>query len=336
MDGVQWKKWFRWKYTPTLTFEGILAKSARVYAGTVVAEGARAPRRERQNLQPFTGSVASMKDGFQLGHKEMRDMLDLEDAIKRGVVNGDAVMNHLFPDIQALMLAPHKRLDIWSGQIMSNGTATVDASDNPNGVQFTVDFGVTKDKVITKAWSTLYADHKPITDIRTILEEQKAKGKQYSKIKMSRVTFNKMIASSEIAGTFNMSFKSGNKTYTNTPQNIITLEMINAQFAALGLPIVELIEYGVQIYDGTLVYPFKDDVFTLHADDMFGDAWHSYAVEERLPDKKNNKTYSKSDNVLFKYTQGEDERIMEYELNAFLTPNVVNSMLIVDTANKRA
>jgi len=86
LDGVQWKKWFKWKYTPTLTFEGVLAKSARVYAGTVVAEGARAPRRERLNLQAFTGSVASMKDAFQLGHKEMRDLLDLEDAIKRGVV----------------------------------------------------------------------------------------------------------------------------------------------------------------------------------------------------------------------------------------------------------
>ena len=335
LDGIQWKKWFRWKYTSSLTFEGILGEGARVYAGTVVDYGARAPRRERPTAQTFTGSVASLKDGFQLDQKEIRRFLELEDAMKSGrIENGAALFDELFPDIKALLLAPHKRMDMWAGEIISNGTVTVDANDNPRGTVFSVDFGVRKDKVIFKPWSLSYSDHKSLFDVRSLMEEEKAKGRTYSKLKMTRTTFNKMVNSSEFAGLFGLKFEKGNTTYTHNPVNLITPDMVNMQFEAVGLPVIEIVEYGVQTASGLVVFPFKDDRIIFHNGEDFGDAYYTYSNEERMP--VSGTTYAKNDNVLVKYKIAEDYRIFEYELNGFLVPKMLNNMLIVDTANKRS
>jgi len=335
LDGqIQWKKWFNWKYTSSLTFDGILTEGARVTAGSVVDYGARAPRKERPTAQSFTGSVASLKDGFQLDQKEMRRFMDLEDAMKSGrIEEGTALFDELFPDVQALMLAPHRRLDMWAGEILSNGTASVAAADNPQGAVFSVDFGVKKDKVITKAWSLSYTDHKPLTDIRTILDEEKAKGKVYSRIKMTRSTFNKMITSTEVAGTFGLKIEKGDATYNVNPLNTITPEMVNNVFEATGLPTIELVDYGVQLSSGSVVFPFQNDRMVFHNGEDFGDAYHTYANEERMP--VSSVTYAKNDNVLMKYKVAEDYRLFEYELNGFLVPKMVNNMLIVDTSVKR-
>lgn len=336
LDGeIQWKKWFKWKYTSTLTFEGMLAAGARVVAGSVVDYGARSPRRERPTAQSFLGSVASMKDGFQLDQKEMRRFLELQDAMASGrMENGVALFDELYPDVKALMLAPHRRLDMWAGEILSNGTATVTANDNPDGVNFSVDFQIPKDKVITKAWALANTDSKPLTDLRTILDEQKAKGRTFSKMKMTRSTFNKMITSTEIAGTFGLKIEKGGTTYNNSPVNTITPEMVNNVFEATGLPTIELVDYGVQVAGGSVVFPFKNDRVTLHNGDDFGDGFFSYATEERMPVA--GVTYAKNDNVLLKYKIEEDYRLFEYELNAFLVPKNVPTTLIIDTANKRA
>lgn len=336
LDGqIQWKKWFKWKYTGSLTFDGILAQGARTYAGSVVDYGARAPRMERPTAQTFTGSVASLKDGFQLDQKEMRRFMDLEDAMRSGRIDhGSALFDELFPDVQALMLAPHRRLDMWAGEIISNGTVTVAAADNPQGTVFTVDFGVSKDKVITKVWSLAHTDHKPLTDIRTILDEEKAKGKVYSRIKMTRSTFNKMITSTEVAGTFGLKIEKGGATYNVNPLNTITPEMVNNVFEATGLPTIELVDYGVQIKSGSVVFPFKDDRMVFHNGEDFGDAYHTYANEERMP--VSGVSYAKNDNILMKYKVEEDYRLFECELNGFLVPKVAGSMLIVDTATIRS
>lgn len=336
LDGeIQWKKWFKWKYTSTLTFEGMLAAGARVVAGSVVDYGARSPRRERPTAQSFLGSVASMKDGFQLDQKEMRRFLELQDAMASGrMENGVALFDELYPDVKALMLAPHRRLDMWAGEILSNGTATVTANDNPDGVNFAIDFQVPKTKVITKAWALANTDSKPLTDLRTILDEEKAKGRTYSKMKMTRSTFEKMIVSTEVAGTFGLRIEKGGTTYNNSPVNTITPEMVNSVFEATGLPTIELVDYGVQVAGGSVVFPFKNDRVTLHNGDDFGDGFFSYATEERMPVA--GVTYAKNDNVLLKYKIEEDYRLFEYELNAFLVPKNVPTTLIIDTANKRA
>ena len=335
LDGeIQWKKWFDWKYTSSLTFQGMLAAGARVVAGSVVDYGARSPRRERPKAQTFLGSVASMKDGFQLDQKEMRRFLELEDAIKSGrMENGAALFEELYPDVKALMLAPHRRLDMWAGEIISNGTATVTAGDNPEGVNFSVDFGVPKTKVITKAWALANADSKPLTDLRTILDEQKAKGRTFSKMKMTRSTFNKMITSTEIAGTFGLSFVKGGATYKVNPLNTITPAIVNEVFEATGLPLIELVDYGVQVAGDSVVFPFKDDRVTLHNGDDFGDSFYTYSNEERMP--VDGTTYAKNDNVLMKYKVEEDYRLFEYELNSFLVPKNVPTTLIIDTASTR-
>jgi hypothetical protein len=335
LDGIQWKKWFKWKYTPTLTFEGILAGAARVNAGSVEEYGARAPRRERPTAQQFNGTVASLKDGFQLDQKELRRYMELEDALRSGTIeNGNAVFEELFPDMKALMLAPHKRLDMWAGEILSNGSVTVAASDNPQGVNFDIDFNVKKDKVITKAWSVSHSDHKPLSDIRTIIDEQKAHGRTYSKVKMTRSTFNKMIASTEFQNLFGLQISKGNKTYSQNPVNVITKEMVNIQLEAIGLPEIELVEYTVALTDDSTVQPFKDDRMLFHNGEDFGDAYYTYANEQRMP--VSGVVYTVNDNVLFKHKVGEDFRLFEYELNSFLVPKMINNMLIVDTANKRA
>jgi hypothetical protein len=335
LDDIQWKRWFKWKYTASLTFDGILAQGARVFAGSVVDYGARAPRRERPTALPFTGTLSSLKDGYQLDHKELRRFLELEDAMRSGrIENSSALFDELFPDIKALLMAPHKRMDMWAGEIISNGTITVAASDNPHGVNYAIDFSVPKDKVITKAWSLSYTDHKPLSDIRTILDEQKAKGKVFAKIKMTRSTFNKMVHSAEFAGLFGLKIEQGKTTYTQNPTNVITPDMVNMQFEAVGLPTIELVDFGVEIASGSVVFPFKDDRIVFHNGDEFGDAYYTYANEERLPVA--NVTYAKNDNVLMKYKIQEDFRLFEYELNSFLVPKTVSNMLIVDTANKRA
>jgi hypothetical protein len=311
-----------------------MAAGARVYAGSVVDYGARAPRRDRPTGNTFQGSLGSIKDGFNLDLKELRRYMELEDAIRAGTIeNGNAIIDELFPDIKALLMAPHKRLDLWAGEILSNGTVTVAASDNPQGVTFTADFGARKDKVITKVWSLAHTDHKPLTDIRKILDEQKALGRTYAKMKMSRSTFNKMVNSTEFTATYGLKLESKSLVYTVNPSNVITPAMVNLQLEAVGLPIIELVDYGVQVASGSILTPFKDDRITFHNEENFGDALYTFSNEERMPVE--GVTYAKNDNVLMKYKVGEDFRLFESELNGFLVPKAISSVLIVDTATIR-
>jgi hypothetical protein len=335
LDGIQWKRWFGWKYSPTLTYDGLMVAGARITAGSVVDYGARAPRKERPTGNTFQGSLGSIKDGFTLDLKELRRFMELEDAIRAGTIeNGNAIIDELFPDIKALMLAPHKRLDMWAGEIISNGTVTVAAADNPQGVTFTADFGARKDKVITKAWSLAYTDHKPLSNIRTILDEEKAKGKTYSKMKMSRSTFNKMVNSTEFTSTYGLKMEQKTMTYTVNPINVITPAMVNMQLEAAGLPTIELVDYGVQVESGSIITPFKDDRVVFHNEENFGDALYTFSNEERMPVA--GVTYAKNDNVLMKYKVGEDFRLFESELNGFLVPKAIGGTLIVDTASIRS
>ena len=110
--------------------------------------------------------------------------------------------------------------------------------------------------------------------------------------------------------------------------------MVNSLFRGVGLPVIELIDYPVQVEekDGSFstVLPFADDRVTFVVDNNLGELIYSYANEQRRP--VNGKSYATAMNVLIsKFADNDGNEFTEGEFNAFPVLNAVSRMSILIT-----
>lgn len=320
-----WKQFMGWEYTPTLTFQAYLATAGAAVAGSVINFGAGKPVRTRPTIGQLSGTLGSIGDVFQMDALTIRKVLELEERIEKNEAAVADLFNFIYGDFEKAIIAPHKRLDHWVLGGMSNGVVTVDLANNPDGVQFEIDLGITTYPVYGGAWSLSTTTHTPLADIRATMDARRVLGQIPTTMHMSRNTFNKLIKSAEL-GVFSLEMKQGIRT---NALNYITVDMVNTYFSALGLPNINIIEAPLALPDGTVVYPFADDRVVFTNGGPLGTMQYSYALEQRAP--KVGKTYATVDNVLVASYDNNEGRFLEYELNAFPAFTAYKQIAILQT-----
>jgi hypothetical protein len=320
-----WKQFMAWEYTPTLTFQSYLAQTKAATMGSVINFGSGKPIRTRPTIGQLTGTLGQVGDVFQMDALTIRKILELEERIARNEQPVSDLFTFLYGDFSKAIIAPHKRLDHWVLSGMSNGVITVDLANNPDGIAFEINLGITTYPVYGGAWSLTTTTHTPLADIRAVMDARRVLGQIPTEMRMSRTTFNKLIKASEL-GVFSLEMKQNIRT---NALNYITVEMMNTYLSAIGLPNIIIVEAPMALPNGTVVYPFADDRIVFTNGTNLGAMQYSYAIEQRAP--KTGKSYQTVDNVLVASFENNEGRFLEYELNAFPAFDAYQQMAILQT-----
>lgn len=323
-----WKKYMGWEYSPTLTFQAYMANYGSAAMASIIEYGAGKPIRKRPTAGQLNGTIPSMGDKFQMDALMIRKALELEEKLKREGGNMAELYDFLFGDFEEAMIAPHKRLDYLVLQGMSTGNLTVAvADDNPEGIEFDLDLGMTKLKTKGPVWSIGGTTSTPITDIRDHID---ALSFTPNVMRMTTNTFRKMISSTEFKGAFSATFGRSKVD----PVNALTPAMVNPYLEGLELPVIEIMKDKVAKPDGTEVNPFADDRVCFAQAGELGNVQYTYANEERMPEKTKN--YQTVDKVLLAYGNENGGRFLEYELNALPAFTKYKKMAILDTSTQES
>ncbi len=322
-----WKKYMKWEYSPTLTFQAYMANYGTAAMASVIKYGSGKPIRTRPSLGELTGTIPSLGDKFQMDALMIRKALELEEKLKKEGGKMGELYDFLFPEFEEAMIAPHKRLDHMTLQGMSEGKIIVNLDNNPEGVQFELNLGVKSLKTIGKPWATNDATSTPLTDIRKHLE-----GLSFTPdvMRMTSTTFAKMIASAEFKNTFSATFG----RVKVDPVNVLTTDMVNQYLGGVDLPVIEIMKDKVAKADGTEINPFANDRVCFAQSGEMGAVQYTYANEQRMPEE--DKNYRTVDNVLLAYGNKNGGRFLEYELNAIPAFTKYKKMAILDTSTQES
>lgn len=309
LDTVYWKRYLDFEETKSRTFKTYLGVVTGITAGSVIDRNSNKPIRERRSLGSGYGEVAYLGDRYQMDNDRLDQLKSLIDKYNQAKTNDQIramndIIEFITDDLRQVLLAPHKRMDIVFGDLISTGKASVKNADNPNGVEL-LDIELPL-KYITPAATD---KTKFISYLKAQIEELKPIYGVFSVMEMSRSVLNKyIIGSSEFGDNYKMIFGSSELYKAGT---LMTDGMANQLFTGIGLPQIRIREDYVAKPDGTNKLVFSDNRITLLPQDKVGKMmWHEpYEASDPIPGK----TYTRSEGGMYvSNVRTEEGRFTEY------------------------
>lgn len=329
-----WQNYLSDKFTLSLDWRAVLGVMENSPAASVIDFSSGKPLAVRPTVSKLNGEIPTMGNKYQMSKREVRDLLELQDNVGRLGISATELINFLVPDIKRATLGPHKTIDRLFLEAISTGSMTSTATNNPKGVIWNsaLDWGIEQNTVAT-VWTTA-ASATPLVDIKAVVDAWIDKGVEFNIMKMSRATFNLMVATTEFKSAYGLEIKKGEKTVKVNSSQFLGVDDVNLFLESIDLPAIEIINTPISVEkkDGTYttVRPFADNRVSFSVDNNYGDVFRTYANEQRLPNKV--KTYADSMNVLLsKYSDMDGNEFTEGELNAFPVLNKANSIAIMKT-----
>ena len=318
LDSISWQRYLTFEETKARVFKQHAGVAIGVTAGSVIGKNSNKPLRERSALGSGYGEVAFLGDRYQLDNDRLDFLAELTNKYN-AAGSGDQkriakeIVDYIFDDYRQVVLAPHKRMDMVVGSLVSTGKASVKLSDNPRGVEL-IDIELPIHEVTPAAEAK--------TNFLTYLKEQLAKLEttigMFATMEMSLSTFSKAIlGSSEFKDTYKMILGSA---HFDTAAGLLTDVMANQVLTAVGLPNIRIIRDYVQLEDGSLKQVFADNRIALLQSDGLGKMmWHQpYEATDPVP----NKSYSKlSGGQWISSERDKEGRYLEYGCEWI--PNIV-------------
>ena len=298
-------------------FKDYLGTVTGVMAGSVNSRYGEKPIRERKSLGSGYGEIAYLGDAYQMDVERLSELQDLIDNYNESrtqdpVAALNEIIAFITDDYRQVILAPHKRMDIIVGSLLSTGKATVKNKDNAEGIEL-LDIELPY-KFITPESSEVIVDSKKMFSsyFQKKVNELKAEFGTFQKMLMSRASFNKfIIGSSEFTDTFKLTFP---QSQFNLSSGLMTGEMANQLFQGIGLPMIEIKEDYVVDQDGKNVQIFKDNRVTLLRQDMVGYMRHHTPYESTDPvaGRQYNAVGENNGQMLISNYRDKNGRYMEY------------------------
>lgn len=330
-----WKNYLTDKFTLSLDWRAIMGVMENSPAASVIDFSSGKPIAVRPTASKLNGELATLGNKYQLTKREIRELMELQDNVGKFGIQASDLVNFLFPDLQRAAIGPHKTIDRLFLEAISTGQMTLTSALNPKGVVWNnaLNWGIPTVNAQTAVWGTA-ATATPLKDIKNVVDTYVAKGVMFKIMKMSRATFNLMVATTEFQNAFQLEMGAGKNKITALKNQFLSVDSVNGLLEAIGLPMIEIIDYPIQIEgkDGTYttVRPFADNRVSFSVDNNYGEMYRTYSNEERSPNKV--KSYAKAENVLIsKYGDMDGNEYTESEFNAFPVLNKVNSIAILKT-----
>lgn len=328
-DVPVWDRYMSYKFTADLDWRSILGVVEAVPTASVIDFSSGKPLATRPTASKLNGELATLGNKYQMSKREQREFMNLQDNVGNLGIDPTTLIDFLVPDLKRAILGPHKTLGMLLLEALSTGVMTLTNVNNPKGVIWNqaIDWGIEKETVAT-VWTNVAAT--PLTDIRTVMEKWEDKGVQFNIMKMSRKTYNNMVATTEFKGAFKQQIGS----ITEISNNFLGVNTVNTFLTAIDMPVIEIVNdpFTVEAKDGSVstIRPFADDRVSFSVDNDYGQLYYTYANESRMPNKT--KTYATSNNVLIsKYMDNDGNEFTEGELTAFPVISKVKQIAIMET-----
>ncbi len=322
-DRIYWQQYGSFLETKTRVFKTYLGTVTGVVAGSIIGKNDQKPIRERRSLGSGYTEIAYLGDRYQMDIERLSQLQDILDkfnaantADQRTILN--EIIDFIYDDYRQVLLAPHKRMDIVVGELLMTGKATVHLADNKENIEL-LDIDLPFKFLTPEA----AVKDKFISYLKEQIEALKAKYGVFSKMIMSRGTFNKnIVGSKEFGETFKMILGS-NQFYVSG--GLITSQMASNVFSGIGLPTIEIKEDYVENQNGENVQIYADDRITLlQSDNVLRMRHHRpYVMTDPVPGRN----YSQSEGQMSICNYRDEEgRYMEYSaewITEFIAPNKI-------------
>ena len=331
-DKIFWKGYLDFEETKSRVFKTYLGTVTGVTAGSIIDRNAEKPLRQRRSLGSGVGEVAYLGDRYQLDNDRLEMLKALIDKFNASrSADQSAAMNSIIDfivdDVRQLRLAPHKRMDLVVGELLSTGDAAVANSNNPSGVEL-IDINLP----VSKITPTASDKGNFVSFLKAEVERLRPTLGRFTEMLMTRSTFNRnIVGSDEFKNAYKM-IMSGSQVALSG--GLITPDMANAVFSGIGLPTIRIIDDMVALEDGTSEQVFKDNRITFLPQMKVGKMmWHEpYEISDPVP----NKTYTRLEGGMWISNWRDKEgRYNEYGcewIPNFTAPNKI-AIVDLDTMN---
>ncbi len=292
---IWWKKFLSFEQTKERIFDSLYGAKSRVRMGSIIDKNSNKPLRGRKGLGDATLQVIPLGDRMQMDNDRIDTLMDIVARInKLGLTNTlvNEFVNYVAEDVEELILAPHKRMDKILGDLLSKGAAEAELE----GAKI-------NEMAIPILGEDVEAEHKDnlLLYLQLCLSE-KYEHHHFDKMLMSQKTFNKFFAT-------NNSFVKSVRTQVGggsiDTEGLLTLNVANSFFKAVGLPEVEIVKGVVEDLDGNVMPIFADNRITLLPKGEIGKM--RYRKPRELRDRIPTKSYTEREGGLFISTQRTDE-----------------------------
>ena len=322
-DRIYWQQYGSFLETRTRVFKTYLGTVTGVMAGSIIGKNDQKPIRERRSLGSGYTEIAYLGDRYQMDVERLSQLEDIIDKFNAANTEGqrtilNEIIDFIYDDYRQVLLAPHKRMDIVVGELLMTGKSVVHLADNKENIEL-LDIELPFDFITPEK-----ADKdKFISYLQSKIEELKVKYGVFSKMVMSRGTFNKtIVGSKEFGETFQM-ILGNNRFYVSG--GLITSQMASSVFTGIGLPAIEIKEDYVENQNGENVQIYADNRITLLQGDSVLRMRHHrpYVMTDPVPGR--NYTQSEGQMSICNY-RDEEGRYMEYTaewIPEFTAPNKI-------------
>lgn len=322
-DKIYWRQYGSFRKTETRVFKTYLGTVTGVVAGSIIGKNDQKPIRERRSLGSGYTEIAYLGDRYQMDVDrltELQDILDKFNASNTGDQGAilSEIIDFIYDDYRQVLLAPHKRMDIVVGELLMTGKAVVHLADNKENIEL-LDISLPLAKLTPEQSDKLQF----VSYLKAKIEELSSSYGMFSKMIMSRSTFNKnIVGCKDFGDTFKMILGSS-QLYVGG--GLITSGMASEVFTGIGLPPIEIKEDYVEDQSGNNVQIYANDKITLlPQDEVLRMRYHRpYVVTDPVPGR--NYSISEGSMAICNY-RDEEGRYMEYSaewIPEFIAPNKI-------------
>lgn len=329
-----YQKYFGWAPAQqTLNFTSVIGASRIEAAASIVNRSSEAPLRSRAELSKYQGEIPAIKEKFSMREADYRDFLALQALSLDDAAKKRQLLDLLFGDVQKAGNAAHKRLDIMALQAISTGKISLTVDNNPDGIVLKEDLDLlmpdgNKSDITTTAankWSAP-TTAKPLTDIATVVNNARAKGRTFSKILMSMTQWLQFAKCTEVINSL-ISFNQLQKGAA-----IAILGKVNEYLQANLLPVIEIVDEVVGIEkDGVIgsLRPWQEGNISFIPSGQLGVIKNAVCIEQLQPVKHvNYATYNRA--LISKWQENDPwAEFTAVELNAFPAFEAIDNVFIL-------
>lgn len=315
----------------SLTYTSVIGRSRIEAAASIIARDSKSPLRSRAALEKLTGEIPAISEKFGMSEQDYRDFLTLQQINAPDAVKKQQLLDLMFNDVKNVGDAAMKRLDYVSIEGVSTGAISITIDNNPDGAvnSVAIDLGLTAGQKTNAAitWATA-ATATPITDIETVVELGKAKGRSFAKVLMAPATWQKFRRTKEV-----LDYLTGFKMLAKGTV-VATRDVVNEFLVANDLPIIEVVDVSIGIEKNGIITasnPFSATNAVFVPAGKLGVIKNALAIEELKPVEK--VKYAKFNNALIS-KWSDNEPFQEYtkvEFNAFPAIEAIDGIHLLST-----
>jgi hypothetical protein len=207
------------QYSPDLNWNSLTTLNNAIVMADVISLDSSLPLKKRDSLAKASGEIPKLGQERQMREKQLTEL----DILARTPGRDADFVARIFQDTPKVIQAVPETLEYMFLQGLSSGVTTISETNNV-GTGIRIDFGYLAGNKfgVPVVWSNTSAT--PFADISSrILAKAQADGNVVTKLMIDRVTFNRIVATTEAKQLF--AFSIG---YVGSNLQVPTLAQINA------------------------------------------------------------------------------------------------------------